>query len=264
MDLSGVDAATLNCLQYHTNTIVSSVGDERDFQRLWRRRWRDAVDGVENARLFRFLRSDREISDAEFLTHIREIPPNSDWFRRHVDAVFDLNELMSNLETRLGISYESLRAAQHLAFDYYIVMLRKLLDLEDQLNAKLAEIKAQVGHFESLTMIDLSGGEATVLQDAILGYIRGVYRDSQVDLIYKEFINTYAEWQALRGLVLGGHVARSETSAGQLCSICTTDRLTYALNPCGHTFCNNCAQRQHRLCYVCRSPVISRLRLFFV
>jgi hypothetical protein len=90
MDLSGVEATTLNILQYQTHVIVSMVEDERDFLRCWRRRWRDAVDG-ENARLFRFLRSHHEVTDAEFLNHIREIPPNSEWFRRHVTDVFDLN-----------------------------------------------------------------------------------------------------------------------------------------------------------------------------
>lgn len=263
MDISGVSAATLNCLQYHSNNIVSSVGDERDFLRLWRRRWRYSVDG-ENARLFRFLRSYAEISDAEFLTHIREIPPNSEWFRRHVDVVFDMNALLNDLETRLGVSYNVLREAQHTAFDCYATVLRKLFDLEDRLNAKLQDIKQLSEHLESLTIIDLSGSEAIVLQDAILGYIRGVYRDSQIDIIYKEFIKTYGLWTALRGLVLGAHVARGETVGGPLCSICTTERLTYALNPCGHTFCNNCAQRQHSMCYICRSPVSSRLRLYFV
>jgi hypothetical protein len=263
MDLSGVEAATLNCLQYHSQNIVSTVSDERDFLRLWRRRWRDAL-ADENARLFRFLRSHNEISDAEFLTHLKEIPPNSEWFRRHVDVVFDLNGLMSELETRFGVPYTTLREAQHAAHDLYAVVLRKLFDLEDVLNKKLEDIKSVSTSLESLTIIDLSGGEAAMLQSAIVNYIRGVYRSSQIDIVYKEFINTYGEWQALRGLVLGGHVARSETSVGPLCSICTTERLTYALNPCGHTFCNNCAQRQHSMCYICRSPVSSRLRLYFV
>jgi hypothetical protein len=263
MDLSGVEATTLNCLQYHSQTIVSTVGDERDFLRCWRRRWRDAV-ADENARLFRFLRSYNEISDAEFLMHLQEIPPNSEWFRRHVDSVFDLNGLMLELEIRLGIPYTTMRTAQHTAHDMYATVLRKLFDLEDKLNEKLKTIKNLSDSFESLTIIDLSGSEAAVLQSAIVDYIRGVYRDSQIDIVYKEFINTYAEWQALRGLVLGNHVARSEASVGPLCSICTTERLTYALSPCGHTFCNNCAQRQHGMCYVCRSPVSSRLRLYFV
>jgi hypothetical protein len=263
MDLSGVADAVLNCLQFHSNEIVSTIHDERDFLRLWRRRWRDAVDG-ENARLFRFLQSARDMSDAEFTTHLREIPPNSDWFRENVSMVVDLSGVVADLESMLHADYNVLRAAQHLAQNRYAFVCKRLFELEDILNNKLYLIKTLESHLSALQIIDLSGCEASTLQTSILGYVRGVYRETAIDDTYREFVRTYAEWHLLRGLVLGTHVARSEVAEPPICSICTNDRISCTLIPCGHTFCNNCAQRQRHLCYVCRSQVRERMRIYFV
>ena len=264
MDLSGVDDAIANCLTFHGNGVLNSVEDERDFLRMWRRRWRDTVAG-ENQRLLRFLQSAAEISDDEFVANIRTIPPSSAWFTRHVTSdVFDLSGVMLDLEERLGTHYRDLRTANHLAIDRYTAVLRELFELEDTLNQKLGLVRTLSQHLESLTIIDLSGAESNELQAAILRYIRGVYREHAIEETYRAFIRCYTEWHALRGLVLGGHVARAEAGGGPTCSICTTEKITATLVPCGHTFCNNCSQRQQRICYVCRTAVRERMRIYFI
>jgi hypothetical protein len=263
MDISGVNDTLLNCLQYHTNDVVNNVDDERNFLRIWRRRWRDVVDG-ENARLFRFLRSSSELNDREFLENIRLIPPNSDWFRRHINTSLDLSGVLTELESRIGVPYERMRLAQHTAHEKYVTTLERLFELETNLNEKLNTIKSLENYLQGLTIVDLSGSEAAELQTAIVNYIRGVYREHAIDDAYKEFLECYSEWYMLRGLVLGQHVARSDITSGPMCSICTTDKICCALIPCGHTFCNNCGQRQRSFCYVCRSQVRERIRIYFV
>ena len=261
MDLSG---SITNCLVHHTNDVLNTVEDERDFLRIWRRRLRDAV-ADENIRLLRFLRSHAEVTDAEFLERIREFPPNSGWFSRHIqNNVFDLSGVLADLDSRLGIPYTDLRRANHTAFQMYASVVRKLFDCEDALNTKLAAIHELQTRLEGLVISDLSGSEASELQTAIINYVRGVYRSHAIDTAYKEFMTCYAEWHALRGIVLGQHVGAAEVTAGPLCSICTTNKISCALVPCGHTFCNNCAMRQRHLCYVCRSFVRERMRVYFV
>jgi hypothetical protein len=263
MNSLGVDAAAHNCLQYHANTIVSNVEDERDFLRIWRRRWRDVIHG-ENVRLFRFLQAGSACADEDFMAHICEIPPNSDWFRRHVDVVFDLSGVLAELDTRLSVPYNSLRQANHVAQDRYAAVLERLFVLEDALNKKLELIQSIEKHLDSLTIVDLSGNEAYALRVAITDYIRGVYREHSINEAYKEFVQCYAEWFALRGVVLGSHFARSETTPGPICSICTVDKINCTLVPCGHTFCNNCTHKQRSLCYICRAPIRERMRIYFL
>lgn len=266
MDLSGsclLKEGIENCLVHHCNDVVSSVGDERDFLRLWRRRWRDAVDG-ENTRLLRFLRSYAEISDADFMSKIADSLPGNGWFTRHIqNDIFDLSGVILELESKLGIPYESLRQTNHRAYDLYASTIRKLFDCEDSLNAKLATIKGIQEQLESFKIVDLSGPEAAELQSAIINYIRGIYRTHAIEESYKEFISCYAEWQALRNIVLGKQVADMEARGSPLCSICTTEKISAVLIPCGHTFCNNCTQRQKSMCYVCRCPVKERMRIYF-
>jgi hypothetical protein len=48
------------------------------------------------------------------------------------------------------------------------------------------------------------------------------------------------------------------------CSICADKAIECCLNPCGHTFCNNCAVLvAKKTCYFCRKAVTSTTKLFF-
>jgi hypothetical protein len=265
MDLSGVSDAVHNCLQHHTNAVVNSVEDERNFLRAWRRRWRDTAD-TENARMFEFLRIESDISGADFFTPLREIPPNSCWFRSNVRAVADISGVTEALNARLGVDYTQLRLTLHTAFNRYTYVLGQLFELEGRLNDGVSRITHLQETLNRLVLEDLSGSSYTVsaLQTSILEYIREVYASARFDENYIEFINLYAEWFMLRGLVLGHVVAAREASSGPLCSVCTAEKINCVLLPCGHTFCNNCGQRQRNFCYICRTSVRERMRIYFV
>jgi len=46
------------------------------------------------------------------------------------------------------------------------------------------------------------------------------------------------------------------------CSICMNNKINVALVPCGHTYCDDCICTSS-FCYKCRSPIISRIKLYF-
>lgn len=264
MDLSGVSDAVNNCLQHHTNAVVNSGEDERNFLRLWRRRWRDTLN-AENVRMFDFLRIESDLSGVDFFTPLREIPPNSNWFRSNVQPIADLSGVSAALTERLGVDYTQLRTAQHNAFNRYSYVLGRLFELEGRMNAGFDRIVHLQTTLNNLVLEDLSGSSHTApaLQTMILEYIREVYASNHFDTNYVEFINLYAEWFLLRGLVLGHVVASREASLGPLCSVCTAEKISCVLLPCGHTFCNNCGQRQRNFCYICRTSVRDRMRIYF-
>jgi hypothetical protein len=51
-----------------------------------------------------------------------------------------------------------------------------------------------------------------------------------------------------------------------LCSICQTDSITHCINPCGHTYCNECVSRLKvgSNCYICRKIVTSKIKLYIL
>ena len=49
----------------------------------------------------------------------------------------------------------------------------------------------------------------------------------------------------------------------QKCTVCYTRDQKVACMPCGHVFCQSCADRGRRRCHTCRQPVQDLLRIFF-
>lgn len=45
------------------------------------------------------------------------------------------------------------------------------------------------------------------------------------------------------------------------CNICFENDIEYVCVPCGHTFCSKCLNGKE--CYICRSPIESKVKLYF-
>ena len=56
----------------------------------------------------------------------------------------------------------------------------------------------------------------------------------------------------------------AELSDRMQCKICREAQVCAALNPCGHVFCNECAQSLKRsgFCYTCRRPVQNMIKIY--
>jgi hypothetical protein len=252
--------AVSNSLQYHMTDIVSGPGeDERDYLRVWRRRFRDAV-ASEKERFFGFLKA-AEITDTEFVKQLSEAQRDSEWLKRNI---VPRSKDLSSLEAHLGYPLADIREALHKAMERYNVVIRKLFKVEEALLGKLQDLRRLEKSLEALADIDLSGSAGTNLQTAIDEYIVAVFHDKDVQEEYNTFCELFAEWNALRGLVLGPHVAAADAAGGPICSICTTEKISVVLLPCGHTFCNNCGLKQRLQCYICRTSIRERNRIYFV
>ena len=256
-----MDAALSNSLQYHLTDIVSGPGeDERDYLRVWRRRFRDVL-AAEKERFFGFLKAST-ISDTEFMQRLSELPTDSEWLRLNVRSCGEPD--LSALSDLLGYPVCDLRAALHKAMARYNVVLKELFEVEGRLLEKLGELRSLEAKLLDLAAIEVSGSAGTRLRESIEEYIVAVFRDKDVQEEYNTFCTLFAEWNALRGVVLGPHVAASDAGGGPICSICTTEKISIVVLPCGHTFCNNCGIKQRFQCYVCRTTIKDRHRIYFV
>lgn len=47
-----------------------------------------------------------------------------------------------------------------------------------------------------------------------------------------------------------------------LCNICYENRCNLVLNPCGHLFCDKCYTTSEKLCFICRKPPKSCIKIF--
>jgi hypothetical protein len=258
-------------LQYHMNQAFSVVPDERDFLRPWRRRLRDIL-ATKNEDMIAFLEKpcetwegirnhDNFIKDLERSTGMT----SSKWMEDHITPMIKPSEVLDSLEKTIGTSLASLRSSLHTIMDLYQISMKKLFDLNTKLVNNITilnNLKDRLGGLSDLDTGLPPTPELSALQTSILEYIRSCYESLGIQEVYESFCAEYTRFTALRSVIQSVFSANDRTGA-PVCSICTTERITAVLIPCGHTFCNSCSQKQRNICFLCRCPVRDRQRMYF-
>jgi len=257
--------AVNNVVQYHMNRSHEIVPDERDFLRPWRRRIRD-IFNIHDEEMLSFL--DKSVSEWEgpikhrtFLQQIQALPPGASWLRENVASVVDASGIVVDIGLSLGIDIKYLQTTLHKCMEHYVDLIPKLFDCDDRLQKsleRLEDLKKRMNDFSELDSED--SDEKRTLQEAMLAFIGHCYKTWNIQQTYSEFCTLYAEFIAYRSVVPG---LQESGQRSPTCTICTTERLTMCLIPCGHMFCNSCGQKQRASCYICRSTVQGRQRVYF-
>jgi hypothetical protein len=55
---------------------------------------------------------------------------------------------------------------------------------------------------------------------------------------------------------------KSDVNDFNKCSICYENKLSICLNPCGHCYCDKCIKYTDN-CFICRTNIINKIKLFF-
>lgn len=93
-------------------------------------------------------------------------------------------------------------------------------------------------------------------------YAKRLMEDNKIEEQYKKTVEAYRRFAALRDAL---HFFRFTDLQDNepLCSICLSEPVGFALVPCGHTLCATCLRRQMTTCYMCRTHVRDKVKLFF-
>jgi hypothetical protein len=282
MDLSGspLQGVVDLTLQHHMNTLHGALADERDPVRVWRRRVRDLLAHKNEATLAFLEAPAAEWGGVkrheDFLRTLTSptFNPGSSWMSTHVVSLVDLSGLRVELDAEVGAPLESVSESLLRIMDLYQASIARLFTLNESIArnvAKLEELQMRLKGIGDLGADE--SAESAALQASVIAYIGRCYESYRIKDEYTAFCAEYARFRALRSVIHPHQVARdlrgvgaaaaAVAVGGPVCSICTTDRVTAALIPCGHTFCNSCAQKQRSVCYLCRCTVRDRQRLYF-
>ena len=259
-------------VQHHMNLATGITEDERDFLRPWRRRLRDII-AKQNETIIGFLEKPAAEWPAierhtNFLRALvtSGISNSSIWMTNHVANVIENDVVLAEINSELDVPLDMMRTTLHTAMSLYLQTLPRVFDLNASISDKLNQLNELTKKMDTLTGLtnDPTDTALVALQDSILKYIQSRYDALNIKKDYTDFMKEYARFTALRSLMLSSSAGGTDPHGNPICSICTVDRVTSALNPCGHVFCNNCSQKQRTLCYVCRTPIRDRLRIYFV
>lgn len=146
-------------------------------------------------------------------------------------------------------------------FDQYREAGDEALRHETALRMKIDTLDKIQGRL--IGLFDLDPNEAyEPLMKSTEEYLTRVFEKNQIGDEYKAFIEAYRKYITLRDVVLMTRAVQSQENE-PLCTICLRDPVTYALTPCGHTFCSGCVKKQYANCFMCRGAIRDRVKLFF-
>jgi len=133
---------------------------------------------------------------------------------------------------------------------------------QNALKVKLDKLDKLQGKLANLFEIDVND-KYEQLMEANEAYLKQVFEESKIEQDYKDVIEAYRKFLTLRDVLLVTKAFKDTESQPQ-CSICVEDPVSYALTPCGHTFCQNCIKKHtSNACFICRANVKDRVRLYF-
>lgn len=279
-DLGGVSHAApfqttvSNILTRHTFEMRDStqprVLSMLDTSKLWKRRLRDFIltkadKLLEN--LAKPLSSNGTLNRAEYLIRRfgrKPFDPNHISFREivldtsGVNMIEQINKGLDSIQTP-GIRGYS-EQTQYL-FDMYRSSGEDILRLEDVLQVRLAIFDKVQERISGIA--DLQANECFhPLAEAMEKYLEKIFDDNSIDTCYADIIEAYRKFLTVREIIV---MRKSPlvTENQPECTICCEQPVMFALVPCGHCFCQTCLQRQIGTCYLCRSQVKDRLRIYF-
>ena len=266
-NLGPMTGAIHNISTRHLHDISTGVPDDRQFLRSWRRSIQDCLT-QQNARIVKFLLTDASASltDAEITRHCTDVLnkySKPTWSftssTRDLSLPTSLTDTQAALGQEIGIAPAALRDYMRKAIRLYATSASALCAAEMRLEEKLKRLETLVGRVNDLMFL-----EPTAELEEMAGPAR-TYLDSVLDKItieseYRDLTEQYKRFAILKGVVTIGSVQKQ---TGPICTICMVKEVGHAVTPCGHTFCEDCCQKQMTACYICRVQIRDRLRLYF-
>ena len=279
-DLGGVSHAApfqttvTNILGVHTMEIRDNVQPRvlsaLDTSKHWKRRLREFILTRANKileNLAKPISSHPTLSRAEYLIRRfgrKSFDPTNQSLRdvtldaSGVNMIEQLNKGLDAISTK-GIRGYS-EQTQYL-FDMYRSTGEEILRLEEGLQIRLTifdKVQEKISGIEELQANECF----QPLAEAMEKYLEKIFDDNSIDKCYNDIIEAYRRFIALREIVIRrrGPVI---TENQPLCVICCDEPIMYTLTPCGHCFCQKCLHRQINNCYLCRTAVKDRIRIYF-
>ena len=266
-NIGPMSAAIHNISTRNLHDINVALPDDRQFLRSWRRNLQECIT-QQNARIVQFLMADAsgDIQSAEVVRRCTDILSkyskptwNFASSTRDLSLPSSTTDAAAALEQELGISPAVLREYMRKAIRLYANAASALSSAELHLEEKLKRLETLVGRINDLMFLEPTA-ELEQMTEPARAYLDSVLSKISIDAEYKELVEQYKRFAVLKGVV---NVGTFQKQSAPTCTICMTKEICQTVTPCGHTFCEECCQKQLTACYICRVQIRDKLRLFF-
>lgn len=270
-NLGPMTTALHNISARHLHDIATTLPDDRQFLRSWRRQLQECLS-QQHSRLVRFLIADASggstgtADSTDFIRKANDVlskyaKPTWNFASSTRDLALDTNTATAatTIESELGISPAALRDLQKRAIRMYAAEATAVAAAEGRLEEKLKRLETIHGRVSDLMFLEptsaLEGMTAATRE-----YLDSVYEKIDLEPDYRDLIDHYKRFSVLRSAV---GLAQFQRPAAPTCTICMAREITQALTPCGHTYCDECTRTQLTGCYICRVQIRDKIRIYF-
>lgn len=265
--------AVRNIIVSHMNHATEVIPDERNAIRSIRKKIRDSVN-KHSEELLSFMV--KPIEDLDISLKIKQISnklsspnfnPSASWITKDTISFVDNERMNSTIMHNIGCSSEKLSSEIKNLHNTYHNTITKMFELHESIDKKLTMVDSVLSCLKTLPNISEYNPASVSLYSSIQTYVHHEMESNNIEKDYKDYIHYYTMFQKYRSLLQlasSSYVGITETMRppGALCNICMNENISFALIPCGHTFCNSCTQKTRYSCFICRSNVQQKMKIY--
>lgn len=157
--------------------------------------------------------------------------------------------------------YSDLEERIFAATEQYKVAYVALFEADKEVREVASKFKMVAKKIDDFMNLE-SNSASLDMYKSFANYLMIYFKNTNLLDKFNIYVRAYKEFTRLRKIIKASTVT-SSVEALPLCSICISHSVTYTLNPCGHTFCHSCAHKQAGHCFICRTKITNRLKLYF-
>lgn len=146
-------------------------------------------------------------------------------------------------------------------FDQYKAAAEECMREENNLKLKLDVFDKTYQRVVSLYELSVDDRFDPV-GESITNYVKLLLEENNLEEQYTKTVEAYRKFAAIKEKIQFFRFTQL-VEKEPLCSICLNETVQFALTPCGHTFCGTCIKRQVYTCFMCRSNIKDRVKLYF-
>jgi hypothetical protein len=188
--------------------------------------------------------------------------PSASWISHEITSPLQQAAIDAEITSTIGVSPTVFSSTIQSLQTAYNSTVATMFELDGTIQAKLKRVEELHKQLTALPTLSADLAATSTLQTCISHYTEQMLEASNVHTEYPQFIHIVGRFHRLRYL-LKQSSAFQERELKNPCTICMNAEMDSVMIPCGHPFCSGCARKTKSICFLCRTPVMQKQKIYF-
>jgi hypothetical protein len=188
--------------------------------------------------------------------------PSASWISHELNGPINRYTIESDVKEQIGMSSDQFQSTIQALHISYHSIIKQMFELDSSIQEKLKRVEDMHAHLSKLPTLSPTLSTTDILQSTISVHIGQMLEAEQIDHEYPKLMHTVGIFHQLRSLMKLSHTFH-EPELKNPCTICMNEETDIVMVPCGHTFCSDCSKKTRTICFLCRTQVLQKQKLYF-